>query len=53
MIGDLPQFPGVLCPAPCKGCTAVCVLVCRHPDECVVSVAHCFCFVYCLNSVGG
>ena len=27
--------------------------VCRHPDECEVSVAHRFCFVYCLIMLAG
>jgi hypothetical protein len=30
-----------------------CSLVCRHPDECEVSVADRFCFVYCLKVLAG
>jgi len=43
MIGDLPQFPGVLCPAPCNRCTAVvcvgeyytCSGVCQLYTSCI------------------
>ena len=39
MIGDLPQFPGVLCPAPCNRCTAVvCVGECSRLFTCLSTI---------------